>query len=187
MNRRFFYIAVTLLCIFVSSCSKKQSETGVDPDMVEARNSQLSQALTSGNMNEVSVLADSMSLFVDDLTPYQTVQVLTAFYSIHKDAEAKKETRRDLETMRKYVDVYDIAISINPNDLRDAFRKARSKGSDIDYEAVVTEFRERLADYDSSQSSTEEPEEKSDTTKVSSDSIPSVKVEEIPFEHRPAE
>ena len=56
-----------------------------------------------------------------------------AFLSVHNDAVAAKERRRDLETIRKYIDVYDIAVSTNPKDTRAAFAKAKRINPEVDF------------------------------------------------------
>ncbi len=62
--------------IAVAACGgSKKSEAAPMAEEVEVQKSQLEQALTSGNLKQASVMADSMSLFVDDFTPEQTVQV----------------------------------------------------------------------------------------------------------------
>lgn len=177
---------VMAFAVASSACSGKKSAGGADAEVVEAQESQLSSALSSGNIKEMSAVADSMSLFVDDFTPEQTVQVLTAFISIHNDAVARHERRRDLETMRKYVDVYDIALSVNPKDTRAAFQKAQRSAQGIDFEAVAIEFRELLQQYDASQIGPESVVERQDSSAVKSDSA-SVGADEIPPVHRPAE
>ncbi len=126
-------------------------------------------------------MADSMSLFVDDLTPEQTVQVLMAFLSVHNEAVAKGDRRLDLETLRKYVDVYDIAVNANPKDTRAAFAKANKINPDVDFDAVAKSFREKLSQYDAIQDGSLVAPEPSE-----SEAADTVK-EEIPLDLRPAE
>ncbi|MCM1077102.1 MAG: hypothetical protein NC411_07055 [Bacteroides sp.] len=164
----------------------KKAEAVPAAEEVEVRKSQLEQALTSGNLKQASVMADSMSLFVDDFTPEQTVQVLTAFVSLHNDATRKHESRRDLETLRKYVDVYDIALSVNPKDTREAFRKAMRKNPELDFDSIARAFREKLSQYDSMQdgSAVGPAETPADTAAI--DSVTPEKPKELPVELRPA-
>ena len=90
----------------VTACgSKGDNATAPNAEEVQEQNTQLAEALNVGDLKNASAMADSMSLFVDDFTPEQTVQVLMAFLSVHNDAVAKGERRRELETLRKYVDV----------------------------------------------------------------------------------
>ena len=156
---------------------------------VETQKSQLEQALTDGNLKQASVVADSMSLFVDDFTPEQTVQVLTTFIKVYKDAVARHESRKALETIRKYVDVYDIALSTNPKDTKTAFQKAMRNNPELDFGAVAIAFREKLSNYDSLQDGSlnrNQSDRTDSVTKTNSDTV-AEKPQEIPLELRPAE
>lgn len=144
-----FIMTVTVTALLATSCGGKGSkETAAAPATVEEQNTQLAEALSAGNVKAASAMADSMSLFVDDFTPEQTVQVLMTFLTVHNEAAAAKDRRRDLETLRKYVDVYDIALSVNPKDTRAAFEKARRINPAVDFDSLATSFREKLTQYD---------------------------------------
>lgn len=187
-------ILIMMLASFVglvsASCGsgEKKIESVPVVEDVEVRKSQLEQALTSGDLKNASVVADSMSLFVDDFTPEQTVQVLTAFVSLHNDASTRHESRRDLETLRKYVDVYDIALSVNPKDTRAAFKKAKRKNPSLDFDSIAKVFREKLVQYDSMQDGSPATAAASaavaDTIGEMPDSVQQPK--ELPVELRPA-
>lgn len=191
MKKNIFIIMLAVFAgIAVAACGgSKKSEVAPMAEEVEVQKSQLEQALTSGNLKQASVMADSMSLFVDDFTPEQTVQVLTAFVTLHNDATKKHESRRDLETLRKFVDVYDIALSVNPKDTRAAFQKAYSKNPSLDFDSIAKAFRAKLRDYDAMQdgSLVSAPEEPVDTTPAKVDTVPAPQPVEIPLELRPAE
>lgn len=162
--------------------SKGGGEAAGTAESIDEQNTQLAEALNVGNISQAAAMADSMSLFVDDFTPEQTVQVLMAFLSVHNEAAAAKERRRDLETIRKYIDVYDIALSVNPDDTRAAFAKAKRINPEVDFDSIAVMFRERLAQYDAIQDgSLVAPEQEADT--AATDSV----AEEIPLELRPAE
>lgn len=180
------FAAVTaFLCV---GCGRSKSkDVVVDTETVEVQQSQLEEALTSGNLKQASVMADSMSLFVDDFTPEQTVQVLTAFVSIHNDASKKRETRRDLETLRKYVDVYDIALSVNPKDTRAAFKKAMSRNPELDFDSISKAFREKLNQYDSMQDGSLSAAKPVETDTVAKRDSGASTVKDLPMELRPAE
>ena len=181
-------IAALVAGISAVGCGSRSAEreTAVTPQEAEEQNTRLAEALNVGNISHASEMADSMSLFVDDFTPEQTVQVLMAFLTVHNDAVAKKESRRDLETIRKYIDVYDIALSVNPKDTRSAFEKARKLNPSVDFDSIARVFRDKLTQYDAihdgSMVSEQEEEEAAptDSTDVKSD-------EEIPLELRPAD
>ena len=176
-----------LLCVACGGKSDKEhpAPDAADLEAAELQNTRLARALTEGHVETASAMADSMSLFVDDLTPDQTVQVLMAFLTVHNEAVAKKDTRRDLETLRKYVDVYDIALSVNPSDTRAAFDKARRVNPAVDLDALATSFRERLTQYDAIHDGSLTTTEPTDIETVTVDTANTV--EEIPLELRPAE
>ena len=118
------------------------------------------------------------------------MQVLSAFVKVYSDAQSKRESRRALETVRKYVDVYDIALSVNPKDTRAAFEKARRAGTGLDFDSIARAFREKLSNYDAMQdgSLTAQSSEPADTAKAQADTVSATApVKEIPLEHRPAE
>lgn len=176
-----------LLCVACGGKSDKEhpAPDAADLEAAELQNTRLARALTEGHVETASAMADSMSLFVDDLTPDQTVQVLMAFLTVHNEAVARKDTRRDLETLRKYVDVYDIALSVNPSDTRAAFDKARKENPAVDLDSLATSFRERLTQYDAIHDGSLTTTEPTDTETVTVDTANTV--EEIPLELRPAE
>ncbi|MDE6116462.1 MAG: hypothetical protein K2O30_11325 [Duncaniella sp.] len=178
-------ITVTVALTCLVACGGKKESPAEVAEITEEQNTQLAEALSVGNIAEASAMADSMSLFVDDFTPEQTVQVLMAFLTVHNDAVASKNTRRDLETLRKFVDVYDIALSANPKDTRRAFDKARKINPEINFDSLATAFRSKLTQYDAVQDgSLVAPEPvRADTVAVDS----AKKADELPLELRPAE
>ena len=176
--------ALLLSSLSLSACGSRggQEASPAEVEQIKEENSRLVEALNGGDINNVAQVADSMSLFVDDFTPEQTVQVLMAFLSVHNDAVARHQSRRDRETLRKYIDVYDIALSVNPKDTRAAFDKARKMNPAVDFDSIARVFREKLTQYDaihdaSMITDTQEPAP-ADTAS---------KAEEIPLELRPAE
>ena len=176
-------VAVGIAACVAACGSKGNGESAAVVETVDEQNTQLAEALNVGNIKQDSAMADSMSLFVDDFTPEQTVQVLMAFLSVHNDAVASKERRRDLETIRKYIDVYDIALSVNPKDTRAAFEKARRINPEVDFDSIAVMFRERLAQYDAIQDGSLVAPEPEVADSAAADSVK----EEIPLELRPAE
>lgn len=185
-------LSVTLLSMGFCSCGGSSKETTANTEKVEVQNTQLAEALSSGNLTAASAMADSMSLFVDDFTPEQTVQVLMAFLSVHNDAVAAKDSRRDLETLRKFIDVYDIALSVNPKDTRAAFQKAMKINPAVNFDSLATSFRERLTQYDAIHdgSLVNENPAPADTV-AATDSVPAASKSgdpaDLPLELRPAE
>lgn len=184
-------LSLAALCITVTSCGGSKKEKTVESARAEVKNTQLAEALSSGNLKAASVMADSMSLFVDDFTPEQTVQVLMTFLSVHNDAVANKESRRDLETLRKFIDVYDIALSVNPKDTRAAFDKARRLNPAVNFDSLATSFRERLTQYDAIHDGSLVTDAPAASDSVRQDSLPATSRSDnpadLPLELRPAE
>ena len=178
-----FIFAAVAVSVMPACGSKGGDSDGTVTAEVQEQNTQLAEALNVGNIKQASAMADSMSLFVDDFTPEQTVQVLMTFLSVHNDAVANKERRRDLETIRKYIDVYDIALSVNPKDTRAAFAKAKRINPAVDFDSIAVTFREKLSQYDAIQDGSLVAPEPTEADSVASDSVK----EEIPLELRPAE
>ncbi|MDE6171441.1 MAG: hypothetical protein K2F68_09820 [Duncaniella sp.] len=188
-----FIIALASLALTATSCGgdSTKEQTVVSAD-VEEQNTQLAEALSAGNLKAASAMADSMSLFVDDFTPEQTVQVLMAFLTVHNDAVSKKERRRDLETLRKYVDVYDIALSVNPKDTRAAFEKAMRINPTVNFDSIAQSFREKLTQYDAIHDGSLVTDEPQQTDTVAADTMPASRQNsdnpaDLPLELRPAE
>lgn len=187
MSRLIYILVILAGAAMATACGGgKSKEPAVDEAVLRANeenNSRLATALNRGEIGRASEMADSMALMVDDLTPEQTIQVLTAFLTIHNQAVSAGEYRKDLETLRKYVDVYDIALSVNPRDTRAAFEKAHRLNPAVDFDSVATAFRERLTQYDAIHDGGLTAPERTDT--IAADTT--AKAEELPVELRPAE
>lgn len=126
--------------------SSGSSEPVASPEVetaISTHESGLNDAINAGDIRQASNIADSLALMVDDLTPVQTVSVLATFADVVDKAKAEHNTRRAYETMRKYVDVYDIGMSINPKDLR----KALKADHRYDFDSLATAYRTGLTDY----------------------------------------
>lgn len=189
--RKIFSIIMTAIVLsgMAVSCGGNKSDSTVVNENVEEQNTLLAEALSVGNLKDASAMADSMSLFVDDFTPEQTVQVLMAFLSVHNGAVEKKESRRDLETLRKFVDVYDIATGLNPNDTRAAFEKARRINPAVNFDSLARVFREQLTQYDAVQDGSlvnDEPAP-ADTAVATPDTVVRKTEADLPLELRPAD
>lgn len=171
MKKIILMAAVALMALTtVTSCGGRSDQEKI----VEFQNSQLTEALRAHDLGAAEELADSMALYVDDLTPDETVMVLMAFLEVHNSADPKSDA--DLETLRKYVDVYDIAVGANPNDMRAAFAAARRLNPALDFEKAAADFRRALAEYDAVQTYGETVEEAApakpdSTTTAAADSV----------------
>ncbi|MBD5316124.1 MAG: hypothetical protein HDS11_00415 [Bacteroides sp.] len=161
----FTIFALSALAVAMTSCGGGHKSA----EVTDEQTFQLSEAIRAHDYTTASVLADSMALYVDDLTPDQTVTVLMAFLEVHNRAVEEGRAEDDLETLRKFVDVYDIALSLNPNDMRAAFREAVSRNPELDFEKSYSDFRHALAEYDALQDYGEveqAPAARPDTTKT---------------------
>lgn len=170
---------VTIMSMTASSCGGSRDKD--TPRIVDEQSTQLVRALETHDINSASSLADSMALYVDDLTPDETVAVLLTFLEIHNNAVANGDRETDLETIRKYIDVYDIATSNNPNDMRNAFSRASRINPQVDFETAARDFRRALAEYDAVRTYGETPvPEPADTTatEAAPDSISSATISE---------
>lgn len=156
MNKLFFLAAAAVTALMLASCGGKNRSSETDL-LMEQQTSQLTEALNARDYSAASSLADSMALYVDDLTPDETVTVLMAFLEIHNKAADDNRRSDDLETLRKYVDVYDIATAANPQDMRAAFAAARNRNPQLDFEQAARDFRRALAEYDAVQTYGENP------------------------------
>ena len=147
MNRNPIYAAaIAAVTLAAVACGGKHKAEAVPQEVattISTHDNHLADAMNSGNMAHASQMADSMALMVDDLTPAQSVNVLATFVGVIKDDLAGHRTRKAMETMRKYVDVYDIALSINPKDMRKALNRDRR----YNFDSLATAYRSRLADY----------------------------------------
>ncbi len=146
INLKSLILAVSVAAA-VTGCGKSEStEPASSPEVetaISTHESGLNDAINSGDIRQASNIADSLALMVDDLTPAQTVSVLATFADVVNKARAEHNSRRAYETMRKYVDVYDIGLSINPKDLRKALEADRR----YNFDSLATAYRTGLTDY----------------------------------------
>lgn len=90
---------------------------------------------------------DSLANEADFLSPGEGVGVLIAYVEVKSEAEKAGKIKEAYETMRKFVDLYNIVSNNHKNDFKKAVNKAlRSTGTDLS--ALAVEYREKLADYD---------------------------------------
>ncbi len=141
-----YLLSAAAVGLTVASCggSKKSEEVPQEvAETISTHDSALSSAISSGDIGQASRVADSLALMVDDLTPAQSVNVLATFVGVVEGEVSGHHSRKALETMRKYVDVYDIALGINPKDMR----KAIESDTRYNYDSLATAYRNRLNDY----------------------------------------
>ena len=150
MRHSFIYCAIALI---ISACSSKSSQSDApvetlivvehDADAQSADDAAIKDALKSRDSKKLKSITDKLALNADDLTPAQAASVLAGFYELHLKYESGYKRKSDMETMRKFVDVYDIVNSNHGND----FRKALTNDS-VDYTQVYRDFVDRLSQND---------------------------------------
>lgn len=178
------------LSIGLASCSSKKSDTsaGVEEEMM---NSHLFEALENKDYTRVTSIADSLAFDVDDLSNNESVAVLLAYLNVHNHYSKKGNSKKDLETLRKFVDVYDLSLQRDRSGMIAAIEQAKEANPEVDLAALYTSFRAKLSEYDAVQGAdltVESHSAKSDSTIVISDST-KVKGNEsdLPVEMRPAD
>lgn len=184
-------VAAVLAAGIFSSCSGKKSD-GDLYNSDEFSGNELMAALETKNLTRTSFLADSMALNVDELTNSESVAVLIAYLELHNDASLNNKKSSDLETLRKYVDVYELSMMRDSKGMESAIARAREINPELDLTALYNEFRGRLAEYDAVSGGEliiETPaseEEKSDSTSKADSEIQGSE-DELPVEMRPAD
>lgn len=139
---KFINIALIAAAGLAVACGKSGSdaatvtETAVPGGIADEKEAPAKERVASGN-------ADSLALMVDDLTAEQTVFVLESFASTVKKAHEEENATKAMVTMRKYVDVYDIATGNNPEDVKRALRR----DARWDYDSLATAYRNQLSNY----------------------------------------
>lgn len=150
MNLTYSYRHIISLAIaaIIVSCSSKSNETTTEITVIDEEiPAEVIEKPT--DIRKMSMTADSMALWADDLNPKEALAVLTTFYRVHLDAKSKGNRSRDIQTMRKYLDVYDIVSGNYREELRHLLTKVSEADSTLDLIGAVDSFRTLLADYDS--------------------------------------
>lgn len=127
--------------------------------------------------------ADRLALNADDLTADQGVSVLLGFYDMHREYSAENKYKSDMETMRKFVDVYDIVNSNHGQEFKKALKSTRQVYPDVDFTEVYREFVDKLSQYDGYELSDRVQPVRTDTDSFAAKPVVSG---ELPPELRPA-
>lgn len=162
--------------MIMTACGSSDTGSKDEVTIIETNEESIADAIAANDIRHASTVADSLALMVDDLTPEQTAGVLSTFVDVVDRASAEGSSRKMLETMRKYVDVYDIGLSINPKDLKKILDSDRRH----DYDSIASAYRSRLTDYAYTMS-TEAPAKTTDTIATNT------ATDELPINLRPAE
>lgn len=144
-------LALAILAAFAlwlsTGCSHKEKASSPEADM---QRSEIFNALEVEDISRMEAVADSLSLMTDDLTIDETVAVLLAYLHVHNDAATRKDRQKDLVTIRKFVDVYDIALNRHGAELEEAYNTVKNLNGNVDLPEIARSMRETLADYDAS-------------------------------------
>lgn len=90
---------------------------------------------------------DSLANQADFLTTGEGVSVLVAYAEVIDESLNAGKVKSAYETMRKFVDLYNIVNNNHRQEFRSAVEKIkRSSGADLT--AMADEYREKLSDYD---------------------------------------
>ena len=136
------FVAAITLGACGRSVEKKQIVTTVVDTVTTTQEVDVNQML-NGGASKMSETIDNLALNADDLEPREAVAVLVGYLEIEKEAQSSHKHKVVLETIRKFVDVYDIVISNHGDKMRDAIRRNASS-TGIDLTTVASQFRNRL-------------------------------------------
>lgn len=165
--------ALAAMLLGVVSCSGGGNDSSAISDDLE--DSQLYEAIRSKDLGNAGSIADSMAIDVDELTNGETVAVLLAYLEIHNNAVEKGDTQKDLITLRKFVDVYDLSLGRDSKGMREALESARQINPVFNVDSLVRHFRARLAEYDAiNGGDLTKPDAPADTAKAKPDSSKTV-------------
>ena len=183
MNRHILHIAFATTALLLASCGKKadQKPEEAPATVVVVEQDQLRDAVKNHDHKNLKSMADQLALNADDLTPAKAVSVLMSFYDLHLQYAAEHKRRSDMETIRKFVDVYDIVNSNHGADFRRSLEATREVYPDVDFTQVYREFVEKLSQYDGAVLSDSAPVAEPDS--AATDTL----ADELPPELRPAE
>ena len=188
------YLLLISLPIIATSCGSSTKDSSEEEIVVVIDNDTDEPLQTGGR--KMSIAADSMALYADDLSPKQALTVLSTFYRVHLEARANGERRKDIQTKRKFIDVYDIVMANHRDELRRLMIRAYEADSTLNLPGAIQEFKGLLEDYDAAhgqggeyvQSRIDSVATPSDTHALEAiDASSSASLTEDPVEFRPAE
>lgn len=141
--KKIMIIGAAIVAAMVISCSGKKDKSLADDEII-ALEQQLNDNAQSQSMIDH---IDSLALMADDLTPSEAVKVLVTYMHVVKTATEAGKERVQLETMRKFVDVYDIVMGEHKSDMTDAFEAFARRNPNYNIIATASEYRENLRNY----------------------------------------
>lgn len=177
----YILIAVAFASLF-AACSKNSSSAS-DAEIAEIEASVADVTTSREKMSHI----DSLALMADDLTPSEAMEVLLAYMRIINNAKATDNTQLQLETMRKYVDVYDIVLGADRSGMTDAFARLARHNATLDLAVAAKDYRAYLADYADGQISEDGSAATEEAPKAATDSTAAKPAEQPKATEQPAE
>lgn len=177
MKRLIKFTAAASLSLMIVACGKTKADSDSNEPISEVPMEQtdaITEALMSHDRKQLNSIIDEMALNADDLSASQAVTVLMGYYELHLQYSSEGKYKSDLETMRNFVDVYDIVSSNHGNEFKSKLSDTRSLYPDVDFNEMYVKFAEKLSDYIGGVSnSPAKPDSITpDTLKSVSDSLP---------------
>lgn len=169
----------------ITGCSKKSDSDNAASIDIEQTNDALMAAVESHDRKNITSMIDELALNADDLSPEKGVSVLMGYYEMYNQYNSERRTKQAMETMRNFVDVYDIVNANHKENFKRALKRTNTVYPDVDFEAVYSQFLEKLSNYDGSPvgSSYDEETPVDSATEAAVDSV----APELAPEFRPAE
>lgn len=123
------------------ACTGKKDSAPDDEEIIE-----LEQQLNDSQQSGLAIShIDSLALMADDLTPAEALKVLITYMHVVQEAKEANKSKLELETMRKFVDVYDITMGANRSEMSKAFESFAKRNANYNVIATAKEYRERLS------------------------------------------
>lgn len=190
MNKYSITAAITAILLSASACSSSsdkkadavEPQSDVDPDAII-------EAVQNHDRKQLSQAIDEMALNADDLSPKQAVSVLMGYYELQSQYASEHRTKQSMETMRNFVDVYDIVSSNHGADFKRALESTKQYFPDVDFTAIYLQYADKLSGYEGGGVYTEPTESVADSTHTATiDSVAeNQSSDQLPPELRPAE
>lgn len=140
---KFCFPAICILVLGCSACSGSDSGSANSETITDG----IVDFTENGHAPRNTGHIDSLANEADFLSAGEGVGVLVAYNDIICQAREGGKSKLMYETMRKFVDLYNIVSHNHRSEFIDATDKVlRNQGPDL--RNLVTEYRDRLADYD---------------------------------------
>lgn len=179
----------TLGCIFItgtliltSACGSKSSDNATQDKATLADSPVTELTPRSESIPKPGDMArlDASEIQADDLKPTDAADILAGFIKLVEKQRAAGSYRAANETMRNFIDIYDIVKANHKTDFLKAIRALNATTPGTDIEAAYASYQERLAGYDGNTTATAQ---RPDSAAAASDSVNTLSAPEF----RPAE